>query len=51
MNGDYKRAIKPIDSGSMANPYKHEKRDEWAKICEKYGEEDKSKFEKKKKKK
>ena len=36
-----------ITPSDMTNPYKGEKKDEWEKICEKYGEEDKSKLTKK----
>jgi hypothetical protein len=28
----------------ISNPYKGESKDEWEKICEKYGEKDKSKL-------
>ena len=33
-----------VTSTDMNNPYKGEKKDEWEKLCEKYGEEDKSKL-------
>ena len=39
----YKGAIKPLYKVNPHNPYKHEdKTSDWEKVCEKYGEEDKS---------
>ena len=44
----YKGAIKPLYKVNPHNPYKHEdKISDWEKVCEKYGEEDKSKKPKK----
>ena len=47
----YRGPIRPVEQVSMNNPYKYNKKDsEWEKICKKYGEEDKSKPTKEKKK-
>ena len=44
----YQYAIKPLYKVNPHNPYKYEdKTSDWEKICEKYGEEDKSKKPKK----
>ena len=49
-DSQYKRKFTPVESMSMANPYKYKQGDsEWEKICKKYGEEDKSKPTKKRK--
>jgi len=43
-------AIKPLHKVNPHNPYKYgDKTSDWEKICEKYGEEDKSKLTKKRK--
>jgi hypothetical protein len=44
----YQYAIKPLYKLNPHNPYKYkEEESDWEKICEKYGEEDKSKRPKK----
>jgi hypothetical protein len=41
----HKPKTTPIETASMANPYKYKKKEcEWEKVCKKYGEEDKSKL-------
>ena len=47
-DANYKGTIKPLVRVNPHNPYKYkEGESEWEKICEKYGEEDKSKKPKK----